>query len=307
MERAKRAAAADEVARLIADYRLPREAVPTQWLQDPMIWRALVAEMPLAALVRNLATLTRLGVLGPLEPLTQQVCARIADGEGLRKARLHPIAVLAALKTYAQGRGERGQHHWTPLPEVVEALDVAFYRSFGNVESTGKRWLLALDVSGSMGMGTVSGVPGLTPRVASGALALVLAATEPRHHIVAFEQQLTPLAISPRQRLDDVLRQISDLPFGGTDCSLPMLYALEQRIAVDVFVIITDNETWAGEIHPAQALQRYRRKMHIPAKLVVVGMTATDISIADPDDAGMLDVVGFDAAAPALIADFARQ
>jgi 60 kDa SS-A/Ro ribonucleoprotein len=38
----------------------------------------------------------------------------------------------------------------------------------------------------------------------------------------------------------------------------------------------------------------------------VVGMTATEFTIADPSDAGMLDVVGFDAAAPAVMADFSR-
>jgi hypothetical protein len=36
-------------------------------------------------------------------------------------------------------------------------------------------------------------------------------------------------------------------------------------------------------------------------------MTATEISIADPNDRGMLDVVGCDAATPALIADFLRE
>jgi 60 kDa SS-A/Ro ribonucleoprotein len=57
-------------------------------------------------------------------------------------------------------------------------------------------------------------------------------------------------------------------------------------------------------VHPVQALREYRERTGIPAKLVVVGMTSNGFTIADPDDAGMLDVVGFDAAAPALIADF---
>ena len=35
-------------------------------------------------------------------------------------------------------------------------------------------------------------------------------------------------------------------------------------------------------------------------------MTATEFSIADPTDPGMLDVVGFDAAVPSLISEFAR-
>ena len=63
----------------------------------------------------------------------------------------------------------------------------------------------------------------------------------------------------------------------------------------------------AGNIHPAAALEKYRKEMGIPAKLVVVGMVSNGFSIADPSDRGMMDVVGFDAAAPALIADFAMS
>jgi trove domain protein len=35
-------------------------------------------------------------------------------------------------------------------------------------------------------------------------------------------------------------------------------------------------------------------------------MTSTGFSIADPDDAGMLDVAGFDHAVPNLISEFSR-
>ena len=83
-----------------------------------------------------------------------------------------------------------------------------------------------------------------------------------------------------------------------------MLYALEHKLPVDAFIVYTDNETWYGEVHPCQALDRYRQKMGIPAKLVVVGMTATEFSIADPNDSGSLDVVGFDTAAPQVMRDF---
>jgi 60 kDa SS-A/Ro ribonucleoprotein len=73
---------------------------------------------------------------------------------------------------------------------------------------------------------------------------------------------------------------------------------------VDTFVVYTDNETWAGNIHPAQALRAYRERMGIAAKLVVVAMVSNGFTIADPDDAGMLDVVGFDTATPQVISDF---
>ncbi len=74
----------------------------------------------------------------------------------------------------------------------------------------------------------------------------------------------------------------------------------------DVFMIYTDNETWAGNVHPAQALRSYRDARGIPAKLVVVGMTSNGFTIANPDDAGMLDVVGFDTSSPLVLSDFAR-
>ena len=100
---------------------------------------------------------------------------------------------------------------------------------------------------------------------------------------------------------------MSDLPFGGTDCALPMLYAQAREREIDTFVIYTDSETWAGDVHPAQALRDYRQASGIDARLVVVGMVSNGFSIADPNDPGMLDVVGFDTATPQLISDFASR
>jgi len=261
--------------------------------------------MPMTALIRNLATLTRVGLLTPMSATTRRVTEQLMDESRLLKARVHPIAVLAALKTYAQGRGERGQHTWQPVPAVIDALDRAFYFSFGNVVPADKRWILALDVSGSMESGAVAGVPGLTPRVASAAMALITAAKEPNYQMMGFSSSFVPLKITARQRLDDVVKTISGLPFSGTDCALPMLWAMKNKVEANVFVIYTDSETWHGQIHPAQALRQYREKTGIAARLVVVGMVSNGFTIADPNDAGMMDVVGFDTATPQLISDFA--
>jgi 60 kDa SS-A/Ro ribonucleoprotein len=303
-ERLQRAESAAEAARLIAAYDLPREAVPTQHLTSPEVWAALLQRMPLEALVRNLATMTRVGLLAPLSEAAATVAARLRDGSAIRRARLHPVKVLAALMTYAAGQGQRGKGTWTPVPAVVDALNDAFELAFGAVEPAGTRHLLALDVSGSMACGAIAGVPGLTPRVGAAAMSLVTLRSEPAVHTLAFSDKLVPLRLSARQRLDNVLKLTSGLPFGGTDCALPMLWALKERVAVDTFVVYTDSETWFGEVHPAEALRRYRERMGIPAKLIVVGMLANRFSIADPADGGMLDVVGFDTAAPQVMRDF---
>ncbi len=307
MEKAKLpGTTAKTVAELVRTYELPREAVPTGLLNERVVWESLLEHMPINALLRNLATLTHVGVLDS-KTLSEHVVAQLTDPRRLKAARVHPIAVLAALKTYAQGHGERGKHSWNPLGKIVEALDAAFYTSFGNVESTGKRWILALDVSGSMSGGSVGGVVGLSPRVASAAMAMITAATETDVTTVAFQTSLTRLAITPRQRLDDIVKTIDKLPFGATDCAQPMLWAMENKVKADAFVVYTDSETWHGAIHPAQALRQYREKTGIAARLIVVGMVANSFTIADPDDAGMLDVVGFDTATPQVIADFVGE
>lgn len=284
---------------------LPREAVPTDHLTDPDVWAALLERMPLTAMIRNLGNMTKVGLLTPGSDAERTVVDALADDERIGKARVHPIQMLAALLTYQSGGGARGSGTWEPSTKVVDALDGGFYSSFGNVEPTGKRRLLALDISGSMSIGNVAGVPGLTPRVASAALALIAASTGDPYEVVGFARELTVLPISPRQRLDDVVRTISGLPFGGTDCAQPMLWADERSREFDVFEVYTDSETWAGRIHPTQALQRYRRSVP-DARLAVVGMTASEFSIADPNDSGMLDVVGFDTATPNILSGFVR-
>ena len=303
-----------DVPALVAEHGLSWEMLPDTALAQPATWAALLdAGLPQTALLRQLPRLTRLGLLAPGSPYLGLVTAQLTDPARLWSARVHPVSVLVAARTYAAGRSPRGQGTWEPVRQVVDALDAAFYAAFGAVEPAGRRTLLALDVSGSM-MSPIGGLP-LSCREASAALALVTAATEPSYDVVGFTAArgqggyrapaaLRSLAISPRQRLDDVVRAVSGLPFGATDCAQPMLHALERGLAYDTFVVYTDNETWHGDIHPHEALRRYRQHTGIAARLVVVGMTATRFSIADPTDAGMLDVAGFDAAVPSLISDF---
>lgn len=304
LELIQRAADEREVVELIHRYRAPREVIPTQYLTSPAVWEALLPNLGLTALLRNLGNLSKSGLLTANAAVLPEVLARITDRETLRRSRVHPLQVLAALMTYQQGHGMRGRGEWKVVPQVAEALNVAFGLTFENVVPTGKRLYLGLDVSGSMGWGEVSGIPGLTPRAASAALAMLTVNTEKDVILRGFQNTMIPLNIRKGMRLGEVTRVITDLPFGSTDCAAPMLDALEHRLAVDAFVVYTDNETWAGMMHPVQALNQYRQKTGIPARLVVVGMTSNGFTIADPNDAGMLDVVGFSTSTPSAIADF---
>jgi len=297
---------------LIQSYNLPREALPTQMLNSPKIWEALLQKMPLHAMVRNLGKMSSLGLFDGRPDLLGKVTSSLTDMENIQKSRLHPLAILQALKVYAQGHGDKGSLSWTPNKSILNTLDSAFYMAFKAVEPTGKSIMLAVDCSGSMFSSSIAGM-NLNAAEAAAAMSLVTEAVE-KESIVTFfsnvghdRRGISDLPINSHMRFDQVLETMKRQPWGGTDCALPMVHAIKNNLPVDTFVIYTDNETWAGSIKPHQALDKYRQKSGRYAKLIVVGTSATPFTIADPNDAGMLDVVGFDTGVPEVISNFGRR
>lgn len=294
-------------ASLIRKYDLPREVVPTDLLNEKLVWEALMEKMPMTAMIRNLANMTRIGLLDNFSEYTNMVVDKLNEKE-LKDARVHPIQLISALLTYKKGMSDRDSNKsWTPVSKIVDALDDAFYLSFKTIEPSGKNLNLALDVSGSMEWPEIVGVPGLTPRIATAVLAMVSAKVEKNSVITAFGNRYVEVDISRKKTLDSVVQSISSLGMMGTDCSLPITHATAHKWKVDVFSVYTDSETYAGRMHPTQALEQYKQKMGIDAKLIVVGMVANHVSIADPKNPRMLDVVGFDINTPAVISEFSRS
>ncbi|WP_225429906.1 RNA-binding protein Rsr [Deinococcus detaillensis] len=295
-----------EAATLMLEYGLPMEGVPTH-LRGAEVYRAATQTGGLTWLLRNLGNLSRVGVLTVNDrALIDALIARLTDPAALKRGRIHPLDALKARLVYSAGQGVRGSGTWLPVPRIVDALEDAFYTSFGMVQPAGTRHLLALDVSGSMTGGQVAGVPNLTPNMAAAAMSMLALRSEPEALTMGFADQFRALGITPRDTLEAAMKKAQSASFGATDCAQPILWAAGAGVDVDTFVIYTDNETWAGQVHPKVALDRYRQKTGTAARLIVVGLTATEFSIADPQRSDMLDVVGFDTAAPTLMSAFAR-
>lgn len=306
------------VVGLIREYGLTREMLPTEVLNDPRVWEALLENMPYTAMLRNLGNMSKVDLIKATSKAEKLVCERLTDAERVQKARVHPINVLTALKTYNRGSGIKGSNTWRVSQRVSAALDDAFYMAFKNVEPTGKNVYWAIDVSSSMtswGWGEQGYI--LTPHEIATAFALVGAKTEPNSWVFGFCHDMKDLRITRKDTLESALKKTQD-SFGSTDCAIPMQHARSRGMDIDAFVVITDNETGSAHgfgaygrrssEHPAQALRSYRKAMNKrAAKLVVLGVTATECSIADPEDMGMLDVAGFDSAVPQLVADFIRD
>ena len=293
-----------EVIKLVKEYRLPWEALQTEHLKHNSVWSALLPDMPITALVRNLGRMTSNGTLtSALDENVKCVVEKLTNITAVKSSRIHPMNLLVAHKTYTQGRGMKGNLSWEPIAKVRDAIQDAFYLSFDNVEASGENYYLALDVSGSMSWASIGNLP-LTPQEASAVMAMVTARCETNCEIKGFTGALVDLNISPRDSFGEVMKKISGLRFGRTDCAQPMIDALNKKLFVDKFVIYTDNETWCGNIHPFQALEAYRKAVNPNAKLIVCAMTPSQFSIANPSDSGMLDIAGFSTSTPNVISNF---
>ena len=294
---------------LIRSGRLVREHVPTTLFGSKEIWLTLLETMPLEALLRNLGKLTQIGVAAEKH---REIVVRLTNQTEVLKARIHPIKVLVASKVYTNGCGDSGSLTWTPNAYIGVALTDLFRISYGAVTPTGKRIMLGIDVSGSMSS-QVLGSKVLTCRDASIAMALLYLETEKNVSAVAFSNTLTDL-LAPSSRnqlrrgmtLQQALAVTNGMAFSSTDCVLPIQHAIKHNLQIDAFIVITDNETYAPNEHPQNALIRYRELTGIQAKLIVLGMTGNCFTIVDPTDRNTLNLAGFDTSTPEIASMFMR-
>lgn len=321
LEEVKSVSSVQELIYLIQKYKAPAECVPNEFKKYPEVWEAMLPDLGIEAITRNLRNMTIYGVFRNKDAV-DYVCRQFQDIDRIKKSRLHPIKILNALRVYDKKADYRYSYQesiddgseYIPIPDICDALEYAFYNSFNYVEPTGKKFILGVDVSGSMyGNRVVTGVSGGKPTLGyldaatvAACMAMVMKRVEKNSEIIAFSHDLVPLRISEDTKLTDVIDRMRRIPMGGTDCSLPIADALSRRLNdVDSFVTITDSETWAGRHHPITLLDQYRSRYDRDTKAIVAGVTSTGFSIYD-DSPYTLNMVGFDTNFPTIISEFSK-
>ncbi|TRY66104.1 hypothetical protein DNTS_035592 [Danionella cerebrum] len=303
LEKAKHCTDEQELINLIEEHRLETEQLPTTFLKSKQVWKALLKEIPLPVLLKRLGKLTADKVLLPGSPDVSSVCERILDDTALKQVKSNPFSILAASEHYKRGHGKLGKLKWDPDADIVQALDSSFCKSISAVEGTGKRFLLAVDVSSSLG--TVTHGSSISTVAVAAGMCMIFAQTEPTAQIVVFsEGSLVPCAISANMTLMEAAEVLIQAPVPGTDCALPITWASENEKTVDVFIIFTNNRC-TGTENPADALKMYRQKSGVFSKLIVCGLASKHLCVADPEDCGMLDICGFDSQSLDVIRNFA--
>lgn len=296
----------DKTHEAIAKGRLTHEMCAPVGNMDKAAWQLLFDEMPIGAMLRNLGSLTQLGVLTVDNRRNlDRVEAVLNNQKHLRRGRIHPIDVLKALKTYQSGgRLGRGKKTWTPVPRIIDILEKALELAFDVVEPTNKVFLHAVDISGSMSCG-VSSV-GLTCCEIATTMALVTAKAEKNYAIRGFSTKFIDLGIFRRDSFSSALKKANSNNFGATDASVAYDWAIKNKFKADIICFWTDSESWAGRKHPSVALKEYRQKVNPNVKAVYVTLAPYRISLVDPKDQQSWDLAGFDPGVPRLIQMLAK-
>ncbi len=164
---------------------------------------------------------------------------------------------------------------------------------------------MSVDISGSMEGTLVNGISGFSAWMAAAGLLSILVNTEPNTTAMVFDGS-AKLFDAKGRRVDDIISAIEHMRHGSTDIAAPVKLADELDLEIDCFVTVTDSETWSGEAHAVTRLADYRKKVGHRVKLINVQVEATDITNNAPDDGDMIEVAGFSANVPALIAKFAE-
>ena len=186
-------------------------------------------------------------------------------------------------------------------------------------------------------------IPGMSPAQAVTILGMIYARTEnpetQTYCMFSSNSKLHYFSLTKNMKLDESMRATILNDWGGVDCSLPIedsiikfkkaynrLTAEDRKLfnelkdrrkdltyfykkmkyegIYDAFVIYTDNDVNFNGRHPSQALIEYRNLTGIQARMIVVAIEASDVTIADLNDPLMLDIVGFDSNMAKIMNEF---
>lgn len=264
-ERLKRADRDEDKVKAVTEGRLPHEVATPFAGSSTGMWMAIVPNMPVMALLKNLATLERHEVL---ERSKELVLGKLTDKAGIEKSKILPFRFAEA------------QAH-VRTAWLREALASALDLAFANVPDIQGRTAVFLDRSGSMS-GTI--------RTAAIFGVCLMKKARNNGRFMLFDDRLEEVDVDLKQ---PVLAQSSRINArGGTNTALPMEQLTRDRDEVDNIVLITDEQQNAGTpFH--KVLEEYRRKINPEAKCFIIDLSPYRNPLVPPADGRTFYVYGW--------------
>ncbi len=279
---------------------VPFQLLTAQPLSD-QAW-AQIAQRGGWQMVRmNLNSFARHGVYA-LDGMDKQVAAKLRNPRAIAKARVLPYQLLTAYKAA------------TEQPKVVRAaLAEAMQTALANVPELSGRVVVCPDVSGSMSMPATGWRKGATSVTRCIDVAALVAAAvlerNPTARVMPFDLDVVKVALDARKGVLKNADTLSRIQGGGTDISAPLRQLVKEKAAVDLLILVSDNESWmsSGRHRSSDTLAAWEqlKALNPGARLVCLDIQPYATTQA-PERADILNIGGFSDAVFGLIALFAQ-
>jgi 60 kDa SS-A/Ro ribonucleoprotein len=289
----------DRVRELITQARIPHE-VATGAISKPdkETWTFIMKQMPIFALLRNLNTLQRHGVLDEAEN-RKHVVSVLTNEQAISRSKILPYRFLTAFE------------HYEGHTDIKDALRSAINLSFANVPDITGTTHVSIDKSGSMNGDRIKHAS------IFGAATFMKA---PDAEVTFFDTTLHDANIS---KMDSLMTNVSRMPgaSGGTAVSIPVQHLLgslrqgQQSVGwaltnvgynasfpqakrmtrptkVDNIVIITDEQQNAGTPLVTE-FDKYKRTVNPDAKLFIINVAGYDGYTIPKDQKDVFYVFGW--------------
>ncbi|XP_013775576.1 60 kDa SS-A/Ro ribonucleoprotein-like [Limulus polyphemus] len=307
----KHAADEQKAVHLIETHDLSFEHIPTKLLKSEEIWLCLISRLPVRVLVAQLPRLHRLGFLKHKSPVFKPLLERLNTEITLAVNNLNPLQtfiIIKHLEILQKGPADKTVFHIHKHSQLNNTLQMLQRSSFKMVQSTNKRYLVAIDIRGSMFHGRkTSGCRYLCSADAACLVLMALAQAESGRltTLVFSKDGLEEIEVDKEMSHGDVFKKLRETPMGTVNLAGPLQWAKEKKKSFDVILICTDNQI-QPEVHPVDAFKDYRKDLDLPqARLVVCAFSSKDNFLAPSDDPDVLHVAGFDENVLQVIQDFA--
>jgi 60 kDa SS-A/Ro ribonucleoprotein len=265
-EALKQAKTDAEKVKAITEGRLPHEVATSFAGSSKAVWDAIVPQLPVFALVRNLATLERQGVLDGHRALIE---GKLSNPEVIKRSRMFPFRFLQA--------SEKVGSNW-----ATDALRDAVELAFVNVPAIEGRTAVFLDISVSMN--------GDFLRTAALFAISIMKQTKLNGRLITFNDRAHDVQVSAR---DSILTQASRIQVNGcTNVAAPMYKLLQERDKVDTVVLISDEQQNAGTPF-YDVLMQYRRSINPNVRSFLINVSPYRNAIVDPKDPQVSYIFGW--------------
>lgn len=185
----------------------------------------------------NLNTFQRHGVFED-EEITAAIAERLKDASEIRQARVFPYQIQTSLSVLS---GD--------VPAIIrDALHDALEIAVDNVPVIDGTVAVCPDVSGSMGSPVTGYRRGATTVVRCiDAAALITAAMlrrNPETLVLPFERGVCDIQLEARDTVATSAERLASIGGGGTNCSAPLARLNRERVAPDLVLMVSDNQSW---------------------------------------------------------------